>query len=666
MLVAGGRRKRLFLNELCGEKLFEPSAREGSAAIVFLRRGTTLRYVARMTDGTLEDFASVVPDRQEWFAESLRQARVAVDTKRLRAARLRSRLAETSSTTAALVPAKSWVFSLWAWLVVSIAAVFGRKAPPATTASDELAEAARGDLERMIAEAEAAVLEARAQADRVGVEARVQEDDRRRAFGKAVRALTDADQRGDAVVDLTLEVTQELLPPGVAFVDAPALMKPQSDVGSDQWRRLRDLVGACVVLGDEVPVPLDQALRPIEPFVLPDPEDAGPAADIAFTERIRAELPRIVASVREEAPLAVTALAMADLPSRIHSLAMAAAAGETECRTRIEALERERVPEPETFRAEQMDRLTGAIEDGAKRVLRRALEKLRTRTSELGAEWRAELEACTGRLSLGRAVRKIETDGRARVAALVDDLSDEIGVEMQAASEPLQAWVLEEVRKQYRSKYFGDSDSLVLTDFASDDVAALGAPPLGAALSRFDRRRISRGVGGAVLGAGAFFGAFVATGVTLPGPAPGAEIALGAVVGLCAAFTERARVLKESCRRATDEHLTTIEATIARRLEASSQSFASDIRTAIEDTLESALLRRDEAILRLMDLERETLERENAKLKELVELRGILERQEAAFVTLAESAAAALREVIARRRPGDLPDASTAAKHDET
>ena len=126
----------------------------------------------------------------------------------------------------------------------------------------------------------------------------------------------------------------------------------------------------------------------------------------------------------------------------------AVAAGEAELETRIEALERERLPEPAKFREEQLAKMAGAIEESVRRVTKRAQNRLRERCTQLEREWLAAIESATDRAAVASTLAQIDATVAARVQGLLEGIGDDIGSEMQSTSEVLEVWALEDVRHQ--------------------------------------------------------------------------------------------------------------------------------------------------------------------------------------------------------------------------
>lgn len=651
IVVAGSpRAKRMLFNGLAARELFAVEAKEPSSTLLVLRRSERLAYRARMTDGSFEELARKHPDRTKWFEGEIANAEKELDAAKLRMTTLDVELTaknETLSERRLRVAERmreepslgARTLALWATLVTWILATLRvrshpRLSPPESKRSPPAdgrvvsAMIAQRDIERAMETAEDELGRREKTVARIRAEAKAHADEREGAFVADVRALTDGEQRGAQLDELTLEIPDGLLPEGIAMLDAPP-------------RDLRDRAGACFVVaaqGSLVFADVEEAVRPIVPHVIDanDDEALSPA-------RLRETLPSLFERAREESPLSVLALALADMPARMQALAGVTATGEAEQKARIETLERERLPEPGKFQEEQLARMAGAIEEGARRVLKKATARLRERTQEMQEEWIAAIEACTDRASLATTVARLDASAPERLNRLLDGVGDDIGAEIQATSELLQVWVLDEVRQRYKTHYLhADKTALVVAELPSAEIATLGATTLAPVLRRFATARLALTL--APIAGGAAVGGAIHTAT---GAAIGA--AAGLVAGMIASFVPRVQSMKTALVAAVRTRVAEVEKAMAAWLEGSYGNFARDIRAAVDDTLVDALERRDQSIQRLIELEGETIERERKKLAALSELKTALDDHAARFARLAETSAAALKEITARR-----------------
>lgn len=662
IVVAGGRAKRTLFNVLAADVLFLPDAQELASTFLMMRRARRAGYVARMHDGRLEDFARKQPDRAAWFEREIARAEKELEAAKLRIATLDVELTAKEETlserrvvaterlhaqSSFAEQARALYMTILTYLIVALR-IQSRPRLPAPAARRAPGDArvvsamiARRDVERSMEGAEVELSKRRAEVERIRAEAARHDEQRRKSFVTEVRTLTDAAQRGGEVIDLVLEVEEGILPQGMVIIDAPAAVTPgDSEVRQSHLRDLRDRASACFLVaapGSVAIGELEDAVRPIVPHVLDASDEAS------FAARLREALPSLFERARSEAPLSALALALADMPARMQALASAVAAGEAEHKTRILALERDRLPEPGQFRDEQLARMAGAIDEGARRVLKRAQDRLRARAAELEREWVSVIEACDGWATLKTQLARVDESATERFNQLLDGVGEDIGSEMQVTSELLQVWVLEEVRQRYKTRYLhADKTALVIAELPSEEIAALERPILSRVLRGFERTRFGIAFGSLATGAGIGGAIHAATGAAI-------GAAAGLVAGVVASLVPRTQALKNECTTAIRAHVGKVEESIAAWLEGSCGTFARDIRAAVDDTLGDALKRRDQSIIRLIDLEGEALEREHEKLRALTDLKSALDEHAARFARLAETAAAALCEQAARR-----------------
>lgn len=647
VVVAGGPSKRTLYNVLGGEPLFDPDGKDCEATLLTLRRAQRFGYVARMEDGRIEDFARKHPDRSAWFATEIAKAEKELDAARLRITTIDVELTAKEETLSErqLLAAERMradaslaerARALYATIVSWLFAMLRLRSPPQLAAPPSRrspggarvvsAMIARRDVERTMEDARGALAKREKDVERVRAEAARHDAERKTSFISDVRALTDGAQRGAEIAELTIELASGLLPEEIVIADGPVRL---------HLRELRDRAGACFILdapGSAAVAETAEAVRPIVPHVLD-----------AREQDLRVVLPALFERIRAEAGLSVLALALADMPARMRALTSAVAAGEAEQRTRIDALERDRLPEPGKFREDQLAQMTGAIDEGARRVLKRAQVRLKERAGELEREWVSALESCTDRSALTAAIERIDASTSERLNQLLDGVGEDIGTEMHATSELLQVWVLEEVRRRYRTRYLRDTTAAVIAEVPADEILALRSPPLSRLLRATTRRRMAIAFGSIATGA-SIGGAVQAT----TGAAIGA--AAGLLAGLVAILLPRLEATKRECITAIRTRLAGVEKGIAAWLDASYGNFARDIRAAIDDALVGALERRDQSILRLIDLEGKSLERERQKLHGLEELKAALDEHATKFSHLAATADAALREYVSATR----------------
>jgi hypothetical protein len=101
--------------------------------------------------------------------------------------------------------------------------------------------------------------------------------------------------------------------------------------------------------------------------------------------------------------------------------------------------------------------------------------------------------------------------------------------------------------------------------------------------------------------------------------------------------------LKKDCNEKIALHLAEVERQVVEKLAAGVSDLARDLKLSVQETVDQALERREESILRMIDLEGKTLEREKKKLVETSLLRAALTEQENTFARLAQAASESLR-----------------------
>jgi hypothetical protein len=612
--------RRAFFNALVGARAFDPAATENPRAVVTIKSGPAIDYVARRWDGTSTEFGVRMADRAESFAKAraraereLAEAQIAEREARARAETAERAERETAERTEKLHrPAPSpqravGVLSLWAWLVRVVLAVFGgarrralasasqpelpapsvdvdanAEAPPETTTPDER--------ESWIADARARVQQAAARLDRVAAERTRYEQERAESFVRDLRELTDCSGRGGDVVELQISLPTALLPAGVALV---AAAEPPPDAE-----------GCIAVAGEgpaspELTARLAKALVPAKPHVV----------------RVPTDLPAVLEQVQAARPVVAAVRAAAALRRVIALVTEAGARAEAVCTKRITTLEGQRIPEPAEFRARQMIRMRKAIDDAAREVEEGTLRRWRGDVAHTKEEWRAGVESCADRKAVEAFVRTINQSAPAHLQALVDDASHHAVAELQHASETLQEWFLQEIHERYRVTRRieeGDAPAAVVGDAL--EIEPLGRGPLQSTLDRFEKERFDLGLGGAA--AGAAVGTLIV---------PGLGTAIGAVIGVFAGFLKGVDSLKKECAARLDACLDDVERSVSAQIAGREASLAEALRASLDEAFDRALERLEESLQRLMALERRVLDMERRKLEELGALRRMLE-----------------------------------------
>jgi hypothetical protein len=291
---------------------------------------------------------------------------------------------------------------------------------------------------------------------------------------------------------------------------------------------------------------------------------------------------------------------------------------EATCEKRIAALERQRIPDPREFRAQQLLRVDSAIEQGARDVEGSTLLCWREKVAHTKRAWHLDLQACTDRKDVARVIERLNQRAATELQARVDDTVEHAIADLQRTSETIQIWLLEEIHARYhvaRREEEGASPAAVVGE--AIDMPVLGRTPLESTLDKFETRRVDLGLGGAA--AGAMVGTLIV---------PGIGTAIGAFVGVFAGLLRGVDSLKQECVARLDECMSEIEHDVAVQIAGRRSSFEEALRASLHDALDQALERRQESIARLTALERKVLDAEYEKRAKLAKLRAVVDRHD--------------------------------------
>ncbi|HEY8075760.1 MAG TPA: hypothetical protein VIF62_16655, partial [Labilithrix sp.] len=520
VLVTGPARRAL-VNAAFARELVAEGAPDPPGGTLFFRKASEGDFVARLEGGRVVDLASIVADRTESFRKSFARAEESARESAARVAEIERRLAELRAAgvasvraTAVTIPAReasslrrmriAWhaLFDRIAAFVLSLFRT--RPALPAPRSAARAMEIVT--LERELLDAEPAERRAKEDLARIRDERDRWLAERRARFAVEVRALTNGESRGADVVELDVAAPSDILPGAMKLVLAPALDAPSETQRETAAKRLRDGVVGCIVAGGPPVAPPFLERLGVKPLV---------AADA-----IKGALPSLLERILRDAPAFAAAMAIADVRARLQSLAEAAAKAEAECRERIVALEAAKLPDPASFRAEQIARTSALTSEAARAVLERAGTLLHDRLDATLADWASSIDACRDRASVVRALGAIDAEAPARLAAIVDDVGETLARDTQEASESLQTQALEALRLRYKSRRAHHDPAAAVISEVAADVASPGRAPLARVVRSFDLRRIGIGIVGAAL--------FAALGTLL---LPGIGTAIGALLG---------------------------------------------------------------------------------------------------------------------------------------
>jgi hypothetical protein len=312
-------------------------------------------------------------------------------------------------------------------------------------------------------------------------------------------------------------------------------------------------------------------------------------------------------------------------------LSHAQAREEESCRTRLSKLESKRIPDPAEFRGRLLKRVDGAIEKGADDVLAAATQGLHTAIERLRAEWNVGISSCAARSDVEVCVAAINGSAAGRIAEALEQTAELVARELHDVTETLETWAIEEIHTHYRLMRRLGSEALapVASELTREDLERelLAVQPFEGALDAFEKQRVGFGLGGAA--AGAVLGTLIA---------PGIGTAVGAVLGVLAGLLKGTDSLKQECITKIEACLTDTESHARAQLQSKRPDLSRVIRVTLDEALDEALARLNDAIARLMAIERTAIDRERAKLEALTATRGTLEACDARLTRLVDCA----------------------------
>ncbi len=631
-------------------------------------------YTAREKSGKTVRFARIMPDRDSDFRESVERAERDVEDARRARAVLESdvqkqreavraieveivaledevdaagrafaeawraeRAAKTTHAAierakpdvpAIFVRAAPW-WALWLWLVrwmmrskwkepLAAHAQNRADASAALERSTDLGEEARGresarDAVRAKRAAHDTLLE-RAQAELASVEVLLSEE----------RALAAAEARVEEILKERSRHAAERL----------------DELFSD----LREIDGAA--RGDDVDeldvdVPADHPGAPPRGLVLVFAKEAPPDADGYFAAKPASEgpcasLPRAGAAPERAKvarlagnKLVVGARLAIRLRACIAEVARARAAAEVLHQQRLGALESQRIPHPDEFRAKQLARSEPSIVKSAAEIVASSRDKLERGLADVAKEWTDRVAAARGKRAIEAAVRDVNQRGKMRVLELLEATSEHVAREMQSAAESLERWALDEVQSSYKTSRKVRAESLapVASEITGEDLAGEIAPrvPIPAALATFERGRLRIGVAGALAFAAAGAGAGFAAG-------PHVDVAVGACVGLvvggATAWLKPTTSLRADCLASIQRYAAEVTRTACELVSAKQADVEAGVRATLDGALAQTLEILNDAITRLMTIERSAIEAERAALARLASTDATLEQHD--------------------------------------
>jgi hypothetical protein len=386
-----------FLDYLAGARLFNPGGRNGSVAVVRLRRGDQTRFRAVESDGSVQEMTLSGPETA---------------TLRARAGELRARQdeirAELSARESALerahlaVPGplrrRPPIWAFWAWIVRWVVGAFAGK--------------------RLAAEASAAEQVGHVRAELSGLEREAEEMNQRAqlldtTFVNRLRAAAAGGNGNVTTVEVT--VVSGPLPEGIEVVD-PA--------------RLGETDALVVVSGEQV-------------ILAPADRDMPPRRLGSFAQSVAA-LPVLLESERA---LALGRRARYRIVVGADTLERSIERAEAGFRDRIERLEALRMSSREPFIAAQLQRMRTLVTERVHMTLEQATVHLGMEVARLGSQWsRAVSEAGSGD-DLRAAATAVDSGSAAALQELAKEVRLLVAIGLNGATHDLFPDLVAELRK---------------------------------------------------------------------------------------------------------------------------------------------------------------------------------------------------------------------------
>jgi exonuclease VII small subunit len=455
---------------------------------------------------------------------------------------------------------------------------------------------------------------ARARVEQITADREHYEGERKHAFLEELRALGDANERGAKVIELRVEVPSPVLIPGFDLVS-----------GADD--ALLDDADGCILLTDDrgdTKVDLSTAIEKLHPIT----PRALRGANVH-------ELPRVLDRMAMDHPLVVGTRAIERAAPCIARAIENSSLAERTSRTRIDALERQRIMNPADFRSRSLARVEKASREAADEIARGAVSSLKEAIADLRKEWTTAINTAASRGAVEAVVKIVNEEAQMRVVHIVDAANGRIASELQRASDTMQTWLLEELR--VRCEVVRRESMPERVGVLAEPIEELTfRPPLSSVLEKFERKRVDIGMGGAAAG-----GTLIV---------PGIGTAIGAFAGTFAGLFKGLDSLKRDCIQKLEVSLHMVERHLREQIDALPPRFACAIQASLEEALDQALARFERSITHLLDLERRTLATEQAKLQRLSELRSVLADHDARFKQLAKRAGEMARSMYAARK----------------
>ncbi len=560
-----------------------------------------------------------------------------------------------------------------------------------TSVPVENARRALADARRQHEAAEARRQEREREVDRKTRELEKVREERRIEFIAEIRQLADVSRRGKNLVELEIEYPARLLPEDVTLIETPGVGSDDREVRERAWRVLREQADGCIFISE-----LERAVSTTSQKYLQQVREAVPHAILVLTKmdellsdakvkgeaaaneqvdkarriatrrfarevgrdpntvlslavaaeeamrdgqaaeegrrRFETDVAKLLLLLRQERALILGAWSAGIVRRCIGEVADAETRAELSYQKRITALEAQRIPEPDQFRAQQMRAFDPAILGAAERTIASTRDALHERIGLARVACAQQIAACKTRQELREVVPQLLEAILEGVARARHEIQRQLDTHAEREVRLIEAQAFQALRERYQLLHDVTREAVLPVHIELPIEEQADAGPLGSkvdgAVKSFERLRVGFGVGGAA--AGAAVGTLI-----LPGLGTGA----GALVGALAAFAKTLRALKTDCLSAVDECLANLEHPVAEQIAAAHPVVAAAIRDYLNQALEQAVARFGRWIAEPLEAERTAIEREREKLRELEALHEGLRQHDARLESMIRAAA---------------------------
>jgi uncharacterized membrane protein len=491
-------------------------------------------------------------------------------------------------------------------------------------------------------------------------------------FRAEVQDLTDMEKRGGDVVELTIGYPSKHLPDGITIIDTPGVNSDNASNRERAWKVIRQEADGCIFVSDLQQVvskntreflqelrafiphillvmsKVDGALANahvvnVEPWQRVDEarrngvrrfaKEIGRAPDEVFSiavaaevalrrkfsgdllaRRFPSEVARLFQLLEAEKDLVLGARAAAGLRYCVQRITEAETRAEEQYRTRIAELEAHRLPHPELFQAQQLERIEPALRAHAEAIGKRAREAMSAGIDTLAADCIEAIRGCADKDELKNGAAELGKEAQKAIARVMEGVEKEIVDASSEAQRALEIPLLEDLRERYRIVQNISGSAAVLVEVRTVHVAVMPTTAVQAnvagAVSSFEQGKLALGAGGAITGA--------AIGTLI---LPGVGTAIGAGVGALAGYLKTLDSLKTDCATAVTSALDDARRQLSEQLGSVAPDVQRTMRDVLSRGLADAVTRFESWIKNVMNDELRHLEEERAKLSRLLERR---------------------------------------------